>query len=66
MKRLPSARNWRVGEFSSQPVGHSSRTTVRQAPLSGEQAASSMMFCQRLVRLTSSSVPSGLHSIPYT
>ena len=61
MKRRPSLRNTCVGLVSTQPVGHSSRTIVRHAPVSGFAAVNSRMFCRRFARVNSSSLPSGDH-----
>ena len=56
----PSLRYCISGAFSTQPVGHSSRTMVRHFVVTGEQAVNSMMFWRRLVRLTVSSLESGV------
>ena len=59
MKRLLSLSQGIGGEFSTQPVGHSSRMMTRHLPVAGSAAANSRMFWRRLVRLKRSSLPSG-------
>ena len=44
----------------TQPVGHSSRTMTRHAPVSGLHAVNSITFWRRFVRFSVISLPSGV------
>ena len=61
MKRFLSFRYCMDGELSVQLGSQSSRMITRHLPDCGLQAVNSMMFCRRLVRLQSNSLPSGDH-----